>query len=163
MFHSTYPQSEIDKEVEVICDEIDSYKDSPAELIFDEFESMMYAGQPLGRDILGSAERLRQYTTADACRFARAHYRPDNAAFYVYGDVPFSQIVRTLNKLLPAATCGENVQNSAQPVSLRHPPSAWWTRAPTRPMCWWAGLPMPAPTPDALPLSYSTTCWAGRA
>lgn len=121
VFHSTYPQSEIDKEVEVICDEIDSYKDSPAELIFDEFESMMYAGQPLGRDILGSAERLRQYTTADACRFARAHYRPDNAAFYVYGDVPFSQIVRTLNKLLPAATCGESVQNSAPTVSFAPP------------------------------------------
>lgn len=121
VFHSTYPQTEIDKEVEVICDEIDSYKDSPAELIFDEFESMMYAGQPLGRDILGSAERLRQYTTADACRFARAHYRPDNAAFYVYGDVPFSQIVRTLNKLLPADICGESVQNSVQTVSFASP------------------------------------------
>ena len=107
VFHSTYPQSEID-----------SYKDSPAELIFDEFESMMYAGQPLGRDILGSADRLRQYTTADACRFAHAHYRPDNAVFYVYGDVPFSHIVRTLNKLLPATNCGGNVQNDVQPVSF---------------------------------------------
>ena len=121
VFNSTYPQADIDKEVEVICDEIDSYKDSPAEFIFDEFESMMYAGQPLGRDILGSAERLRQYTTADACRFARAHYQPDNAAFYVYGDVPFNQIVRTLNKLLPAATCGESVQNSAPTVSFAPP------------------------------------------
>lgn len=103
VFHSTYPQTEIDKEVEVICDEIDSYKDSPSELIFDEFEAMMYAGQPLGRDILGSAERLRQYTTADALRFTQRYYRPENAAFYVYGDIDPQRVVRTLERLLPAS------------------------------------------------------------
>ena len=53
VFHSTYPQHEIDREVEVICDEIDSYKDSPAELIFDEFEGRLFRGHGLGRDILG--------------------------------------------------------------------------------------------------------------
>lgn len=103
VFHSTYPQTEIDKEVEVICDEIDSYKDSPSELIFDEFEAMMYAGQPLGRDILGSAERLRQYTTADALRFTQRYYRPENATFYVYGDIDPQRVVRTLERLLPAS------------------------------------------------------------
>lgn len=101
VFHSTFPQAEIDKEVEVICDEIDSYKDSPSEIIFDEFESLMYPGQPLGRNILGNAERLRQYTTADALRFTHRYYHPQNAVFYVYGDVPFAQIVRTLERLLP--------------------------------------------------------------
>lgn len=101
VFHSTYPQAEIDKEVEVICDEIESYKDSPSEIIFDEFEAMMYPNQPLGRDILGKAERLREYTTGDAQRFAQRYYRPENAVFYVYGDVPFAQIVRTLEKLFP--------------------------------------------------------------
>lgn len=101
VFHSTYPQAEIDKEVEVICDEIESYKDSPSEIIFDEFEAMMYPNQPLGRDILGKAERLREYTTGDAQRFAQRYYRPENAVFYVYGNVPFTQIVRTLEKLFP--------------------------------------------------------------
>lgn len=103
VFHSTYPQAEIDKEVEVICDEIDSYRDAPAELIFDDFEARMYPGQSLGRDILGDKERLRSYTTADALRFARQWYRPENAVFYVYGAVPFAQVVRTLEQLLPAA------------------------------------------------------------
>ena len=103
VFHSTYPQAEIDKEVEVICDEIDSYKDSPSEIIFDEFEAMMYAGQPLGRDILGSAKRLREYTTADALRYTGRYYHPQNAAFYVYGDVKFETIVRTLEHLLPVS------------------------------------------------------------
>lgn len=103
VFHSTYPQAEIDKEVEVICDEIESYKDSPSELIFDEFESMMYPDQPLGRDILGRADRLRTYVTADARRFGDSYYRPHNAVFYVYGDVPFGKVVRTLERLLPPA------------------------------------------------------------
>lgn len=101
VFHSTYPQSEIDREVDVICDEIDSYKDSPSELIFDEFEALMYPSQPLGRDILGRADRLRQYTTADALRFTRRYYRPENAVFFVYGDVNFSSLVKRLERLLP--------------------------------------------------------------
>lgn len=103
VFHSTYPQSEIDKEVEVICDEIDSYKDSPSELIFDEFESLMFPDQPLGRDILGEANRLREYTTDDAMRFTRQWYTPGNAVFYIYGDVSFPQVIRTLERLLPAS------------------------------------------------------------
>ena len=55
VFHSVYPQAEIDKEVEVICDEIESYNDSPAELIYDEFENILFKGSPLGHNILGVA------------------------------------------------------------------------------------------------------------
>lgn len=53
VFNSVYPQTEIDKEVEVICDEIESYNDSPAELIYDEFENLVFRGHPLGHNILG--------------------------------------------------------------------------------------------------------------
>lgn len=109
VFHSTFPQQEIDKEVEVICDEIESYRDSPSELIFDEFEQMMYAGQPLGRDILGDAARLHEYTTADALRFTQRWYRPANCAFYIYGDVDFQRAVRTLEKLLPATDFADSI------------------------------------------------------
>ena len=92
VFHSQYPQQEIDKEVEVICDEIESYNDSPAELIYDEFENLLFEGHPLGHNILGKAELLRTFTTADALRFTRRHYRPDNAVFFVYGDVDFKRL-----------------------------------------------------------------------
>lgn len=98
VFHSIYPQNEINKEVEVIVDEIDSYRDSPSELIFDEFEQMLFEGSSLGRDILGAPDRLRQYTTADARRFVDAHYRPDNCVFYLYGRCDFGKIVRALEK-----------------------------------------------------------------
>ena len=96
VFHSTYPQHEIDKEVEVICDEIESYNDSPAELIYDEFENILFAGHPLGHNILGKAEQLRTYKTEDALRFVRRYYRPDNAIFFAYGNLDFEQLVKSL-------------------------------------------------------------------
>ena len=96
VFHSTYPQHEIDKEVEVICDEIESYNDSPAELFYDEFENILFEGHPLGHNILGKAEQLRAYTTEDALRFVRRCYRPDNAIFFAYGDVDFERLVKTV-------------------------------------------------------------------
>ena len=96
VFHSTYPQQEIDKEVEVICDEIESYNDSPAELIYDEFENLLFKGHPLGHNILGKAEQLRNYKTDDFLRFARRNYRPDNTIFFVYGDVDFKKLCKLM-------------------------------------------------------------------
>ena len=102
VFHSQYPQTEIDREVDVICDEIESYNDSPAELIYDEFENILFEGHPLGHNILGQAEQLRTYTTEDALRFTRRHYRPDNAVFFVYGDVEFRRVVRLVEGMMGA-------------------------------------------------------------
>ena len=98
VFHSTYPQAELDKEVEVICDEIESYNDNPAELIFDEFEELLFKNHPLGRNILGNAARLKTYTTADAVNFTQRFYRPANCTFYVYADAEFARIVKLLEK-----------------------------------------------------------------
>lgn len=101
VFYSIFPQAEIDKEVEVICDEIESYNDSPAELIYDEFENLVFKGHPLGHNILGSADRVRGFSTADAMRFTQQYYRPDNAIFFVYGNIDFKRLVKTLEKLTP--------------------------------------------------------------
>ena len=98
VFHSTYPQQEIDKEVEVICDEIESYNDSPAELIYDEFENILFKGNSLGHNILGTAEQVRKFTTEDALRFTRKLYRPDNAVFFAYGDIDFKKLVTLLKR-----------------------------------------------------------------
>lgn len=101
VFYSIFPQAEIDKEVEVICDEIESYNDSPAELIYDEFENLVFKGHPLGHNILGSTDRVRGFATADAMRFTQQYYRPDNAIFFVYGNIDFKRLVKTLEKLTP--------------------------------------------------------------
>lgn len=98
VFHSVYPQAEIDKEVEVICDEIESYNDSPAELIYDEFENILFKGSPLGHNILGTAEQVRAFKTEDALRFTRKLYRPDNAIFFAYGDIDFKKLVKLIGR-----------------------------------------------------------------
>lgn len=114
VFHSTYPQAEIDKEVEVIVDEIESYNDSPAELVYDLFENAVFGGHPLGHNILGTAEKLRRYTTADALRFTRRYYRPENSVFFAYGDVDFARLVRLLERANTVAeACCDCKQSAA--------------------------------------------------
>ena len=98
VFHSTFPQAEIDKEVEVIIDEIQSYEDSPCELIFDDFEELIFPNHPLGRNILGKPDLLHQFKTEDALRFTSRYYRPENVIFFVQGNVDFKRVIRLVEK-----------------------------------------------------------------
>lgn len=116
VFHSVYPQAEIDKEVEVICDEIESYNDSPAELIYDEFENIIFKGSPLGHNILGTVEQVRSFKTEDALRFTRKLYRPDNAIFFAYGDIDFKKLVKLIRKALADDDSGKVAENAANSV-----------------------------------------------
>jgi len=122
VFYSTYPQAEIDKEVEVICDEIESYNDSPAELIYDEFENLLFANHALGHNILGTAERVRSFKTADAQRFTQRYYRPENSIFFLYGDVDFKRVVRLLERatsdFAPSKPIIEPVLNQPLPPNM---------------------------------------------
>ena len=117
VFHSVYPQAEIDKEVEVICDEIESYNDSPAELIYDEFENILFKGSPLGRNILGTAEQVRAFKTEDALRFTRKLYRPDNAIFFAYGDIDFKKLVKLIRKALADDDSGKLAEEKLPQIS----------------------------------------------
>ena len=121
VFHSVYPQAEIDKEVEVICDEIESYNDSPAELIYDEFENILFKGSPLGHNILGTAEQVRSFKTEDALRFTRKLYRPDNAIFFAYGDIDFKKLVKLIQKALGECPKGRELACSADCKSTETP------------------------------------------
>ena len=100
---STYPQTEMNKEVEVVIDEIESYNDSPSELIFDEFENLIFNGHPLGRNILGEASRLRELRSEDVQRFADRLYTLTNMVFFVYGKIEPKivrrELVKALNKV----------------------------------------------------------------
>ena len=121
VFHSVYPQVEIDKEVEVICDEIESYNDSPAELIYDEFENILFKGSPLGHNILGTAEQVRAFKTEDALRFTRKLYRPDNAIFFAYGDIDFKKLVKLIQKALGECPKGRELACSTDCKSAETP------------------------------------------
>lgn len=107
VFGSTFPQAEIEKEVEVIIDEIQSYEDSPSELIFDDFEELIFPDHPLGRNILGRPNLLRNFHSEDALRFVERFYKPENMVFFVLGDLDFKRIVRTLEKLTADVPTGK--------------------------------------------------------
>ena len=98
VLHSTYPQHEMEKEVEVVVDEIESYNDSPSELIFDDFEALLFPEHPLGRNILGDADRLRQMKSSDILRYVSRQYRLDRMVLFLYGNVSMKDILRCVNK-----------------------------------------------------------------
>ena len=120
VFNSIFPEQEITKEVEVIIDEIQSYEDSPAELIFDDFEELIFPNHPLGRNILGKPEQLRHFGSQDALYFTGRYYKPANMVFFVQGQYDFKKIVRLAEKHLadvPAVT----VDNQRVPPPLYVP------------------------------------------
>lgn len=98
VFHSVYPQHEMDKEAEVIIDEIESYNDSPVDLIFDRFENIIYGGKDLGHDILGRAEDVRRFTSEDAKAFTDRLYKPEKMIMFVMGDYDFKYVKRTIER-----------------------------------------------------------------
>ena len=116
VFCSVYPEEEIRHEVDVICDEIESYNDSPAELIYDEFENMIFQNHPLGHNILGTRERVLSFTSEDARRFTQRNYRPSNAIFFAYGDVDFPRMVKRLECCMEQIV-ERNVRLDIQPAS----------------------------------------------
>lgn len=101
-FHSNFPQSEIEKEVEVIIDEIHSYEDSPSELIFDEFENLVFDQSQIGHNILGSTELLQNFDGQMAKAFVNKFYNPSNMVFFSLGRTDFKKIVYYAEKYLSA-------------------------------------------------------------
>lgn len=99
-FNSTFPQKEIDKEVEVILDEINSYEDSPSELIYDDYEDIIFKGSQLGHNILGEPEMLKSFDTDKAKLFIKELYCPENIMFFSLGQTKFKQIVKLAEKHL---------------------------------------------------------------
>lgn len=120
VFHSTFPQNEIEKETEVIIDEIQSYEDTPSELIFDDFEDMIFRNHPLGRNILGRPEQLKTFRSEDAAAFTSRFYRPSNMVFFILGNFDFRKIVRRIEKLTADILPAE-VENRRTPPPLYVP------------------------------------------
>ena len=113
---STYPQEEMNREAEVVIDEIESYLDQPSEMIFDEFESLLFPGHPLGRNILGDAETLRTFRSDDMKRFAQRLYYPERMVLYVLGNVEPEKVLREVEKIdLPHPSLKGREKVSSQP------------------------------------------------
>lgn len=98
IFNSIFPENEMEKEKEVILDEINSYRDTPADEIFDEFENLLYRGHQLGRNILGTIDLVSGYSRGDIVRFHKSHYAPDRMILACIGDVTFEDFRRMAEK-----------------------------------------------------------------
>jgi predicted Zn-dependent peptidase len=98
VFHSVFPEREIEKEKEVIIDEINSYKDSPSELIFDDFEESVFLGNPIGRNILGEEKLLRSFSREKIMDFYRNNYFTNEMVIASVGNIAFHKLVRLCEK-----------------------------------------------------------------
>lgn len=99
-FNSTFPVVEIEKEMDVILDEINSYEDSPSELIFDDFEQILFPGNPIGRKILGDPVCLKSFNTESFCSFHLRHYTTDKIVFFSQSALPLKKVVALAEKHL---------------------------------------------------------------
>jgi predicted Zn-dependent peptidase len=97
--NSTFPEKELEKEKEVIKDEISSYKDAPGESIFDDFEDHIFRGDPLGRNILGTPESVDQLSRADILEFQSRTYTADRIKLAVVGPFGSERVERTVAEL----------------------------------------------------------------
>lgn len=98
VFHSVFPAKEIEKEKEVVIDEINSYKDNPGELIFDDFEEFIYRDEPIGRNILGTEEAVRHFGRDQILSFVRRNYKPQRMVISSVGNIRFDKLVRLIEK-----------------------------------------------------------------
>ncbi|MFV0398843.1 MAG: M16 family metallopeptidase [Bacteroidales bacterium] len=98
LFHSIFPSSEIEKEKEVVLDEINSYKDNPSELIFDEFENMLFNGHELGRNILGEENTIEAFSSEAVSSFVSRTYLPSEIVFFSLGRIDFKKVTHLIHK-----------------------------------------------------------------
>lgn len=118
VFHSQFPEQEIEKEVDVILDEINSYEDSPSELIFDEFENLLFDGHALGHNILGDEQSLLGFGSESGKSFMRRFYAPENMVFFSMGRIPFKKIVQMAESTLSDIAFPMAVRNRTAPGEL---------------------------------------------
>lgn len=106
-FHSTFPSEEIEKERDVILDEINSYEDSPSELIFDDYEDLLFAHHPIGRKILGTPECLKTFEQHSFKDFYNRNYTADRIVFFSQSPIPLKRwrklVEKHIGQLVPGA------------------------------------------------------------
>lgn len=97
-FNSVFPSREIEKEKEVVIEEINSYKDNPAELIFDDFEEQIFLNQPIGRNILGTLETVKSFTQGNISSFIAGNYGTSQMVFCSVGNISDEKIIKLFKR-----------------------------------------------------------------
>ena len=98
VLNSTFPENEIEKERDVVLDEIQSYNDSPSELIYDEFEELLFPHDPIGRNILGTEQSLETFDSTRVQQFVHRNYTPDRMVVFAMGNINFDWLLKKVEK-----------------------------------------------------------------
>lgn len=107
-FNSVFPAKELEKEKEVILDEINSYKDSPSEEIFDEYENLLFSGHPIGRNILGTVETVKGFTRNHILRFIKRNYNTNEIVVSSVGNMNFEKLKKLVLRHFGAIPPSQN-------------------------------------------------------
>ena len=122
----TFSKKETDKEVTVILDEIESYNDSPSELIYDDFENMIFEGTSLAMPILGTKKTLKRISKSPQypLNWMAQHYRPERMVLFVLGNVTTRQVISAAEKELGEAFSISSASRTTSPSSITSASSA---------------------------------------
>jgi predicted Zn-dependent peptidase len=118
VFHSTFPDDELQKERGVILDEIASYADQPEEAIQDDFEGLLFKGHPIGNNILGAPESVNQLSKADIEAFIGNNYNTAEMIFGVFGDYDFNKLIKMFTKYFGATPVNHQQKKRIKPDAI---------------------------------------------
>jgi predicted Zn-dependent peptidase len=119
-FNSVFPAKELEKEKEVILDEINSYKDSPSEEIFDEYENMLFSGHPIGRNILGTTDTVKSFNRNHILRFIKKKYKTSEIVISSVGNIDFEKLKKHVSRHFGLIPASDNT-NHRQPFDFYLP------------------------------------------
>lgn len=120
-FNSVFPEKEIDKERTVVIEEINSYKDSPADQIFDDFEEQLFTGTPLATPVLGKASSLKKIRREDILAYWRERFIPENICVTVAADMDEDRVIGIINRALARHRRSGEVTYSGNGTACGHP------------------------------------------
>jgi predicted Zn-dependent peptidase len=93
IFNSAFPEKELTKEKEVVIDEINSYQDNPADLIFEEFDRLLHPSHPIGYDIMGTPETVKSFNKDKILSFIERNYQTDQMVLCSIGNIDFKKLI----------------------------------------------------------------------
>ncbi len=115
IFNSVFPEKELEKEKEVILDEMNSYKDSPSELIFDDFEALIFEKSSIGRSVLGTPERLKSFNRNKVINFIKSNYHTDQMVISSVGNIAFGKLVKMATEYFEPVPENRRKHNRTKP------------------------------------------------
>lgn len=113
--HSTFPEEEMQKEKNVVLEEMKMYKDSPDDVILEEFSGQVFPDHPIGRPVLGFENTVVSFTREGLFNYIEERYQPDNLLVAVAGNVDHEEVVHAVTRLLDHEMSKPTV-NEEQPL-----------------------------------------------